>query len=71
MHHSCKDKTLIVEHVNGVNGPPTFENVARNSSSMENVCLEFNSLLENEISQLTIIQVQTMFWKLHNRVSIC
>jgi len=32
-----KDKKKIVENVDGVDGPPTCEDVTTNSSNMENV----------------------------------
>jgi hypothetical protein len=40
-------ETIVVENVGGVDGPPTCEDVATNSSNMENVHPKLGNPLEN------------------------
>lgn len=56
-----EEKPLIVENINAVDGPLTFENVITKNLNMENMHLKPSSLLEIEVSYLTGIQVQGTF----------
>jgi hypothetical protein len=42
-----EEESIVVENVGGVDGPPTCEEVARNSSDMENVQPKLGNSLEN------------------------
>jgi hypothetical protein len=42
-----EEETIVVESVGGVDGPPTCEDVATNSSNMENVRPKLGNSLEN------------------------
>jgi len=67
----AKDEILIAKNIDGVDESLTCENVDTYSFNMESVHLEPDNLLENEVSQLAIIQTQFVFWKSQNRSSIC
>jgi hypothetical protein len=52
-----EEEIVVVESVGSVDGPPTCEDVDTNDLNMENVWPMLGNSLENEILQLTIIQV--------------
>ncbi len=52
-----EEEIVVIESVGSVDGPPTCEDVGTNDLNMENVWAMLGNSLENEILQLTIIQV--------------
>jgi len=68
---ATKDEILIAKNIHGVDESLTCENVNIYSFNIKSFHLEPDKLLENDISQLAIIQTQMVFWKSHNRSSIC
>ncbi len=60
-----EEEIVVVESVDGVDGSPACEDVGTNNFYMENVRPMLGNSLENEVLQLTIIQVQVALWKPH------
>jgi hypothetical protein len=61
---------VVVESAGGFDGPSTWEDVRTNHFDMENVRPTLGNSLENEVLQLTIIQVQVALWILDQWGSI-
>jgi hypothetical protein len=68
VHHGTKKNCVIVEIVNGVDGPLICEDVLLNisSSNMESVSLKIGNSLENKVLQLASIEIQIIFRKPHH-----
>jgi len=64
-----KDKKNFVENVDGVDGPPTCEDVSINSLNMESVLRTYQLIGKLNIVTYSI-QVQITFWKPHHYVLI-
>jgi hypothetical protein len=61
-----EEEIVVVESVGGIDGPPTCEDVAKNSLDMESVQQTPSNSLENEVLQLATIHVQVALWKPHH-----
>ncbi len=61
-----EEEIVVVESVSGVDGPLACEDVGTNNLDMESVQPTLSNSLENEVLQLTIIQVQVALWKPHH-----
>jgi hypothetical protein len=65
----CTDiekEIVVFESVGNVDGPLACGDVGTNNLDMENVWPTLGNSLENEVLQLTIIQVQVALWKPHH-----
>jgi hypothetical protein len=61
-----EEEIVVVESVDDVDGPLACEDVGTNNLDMDNMRQTLCNSLENEVLQLTIIQVQVPFWKPHH-----